>query len=137
MKRNILKAPLKYLLFALVMLLFHFTIQAQNKHNDKLEANAQIKAIYIYNFTKYIEWPNQFSLTEFTIGILGNNEPLKKALDKMAAVKMVNNLHFKVKIFNDIESITPTQLLYMNGEDGFNQERLFNKIKGQGTLLVA
>ena len=35
------------------------------------EANAKIKAIYIYNFTKYIEWPDSYKEGSFVIGFIG------------------------------------------------------------------
>ena len=61
------------------------------------ETNAKIKAIYIYNFTKYIEWPESYRQGNFVIGIVGNNSTLVNELKKMATVKTVGNQHLEIK----------------------------------------
>ena len=37
------------------------------------DTNAKIKAVYIYNFTKYIEWPKEYREQIFVIGVLGES----------------------------------------------------------------
>ena len=34
----------------------------------------QVKAMFIFNFTKYVEWPEEKEANVFTIGILGESE---------------------------------------------------------------
>ena len=41
----------------------------------------QIKAMFIFNFTKYVEWPENKDVNVFTIGVIGESEitePLEK-----------------------------------------------------------
>lgn len=56
------------------------------------DVNSKIKAIFIYNFTKYIEWPENQKQGDFVIGVLGNSNPnLNKELDKMAALSKIGS----------------------------------------------
>lgn len=76
--------------------------------------NAKIKAVFIYNFTKYFEW-NEFSRSsEFRIGILGDNKSLREELEKLALSKLAKNMPIKVIQFNSIDDITYTEMLYVD-----------------------
>lgn len=102
------------------------------------QENSKMKAAFIYNFPKYINWPNEENFKEFSIGILGKkNIKLQLELERISASRLINNLPIKIKVFNSIEEIIPTQMLYANGADGFDQEKIFNKITGKEILLVA
>ncbi|MCK5536535.1 MAG: YfiR family protein, partial [Bacteroidales bacterium] len=61
----------KIFLFVFILLI-SFNVKGQEMSQDK------IKAIYILNFAKYVEWPNSSSLTEITIGIVGNENIYKE-----------------------------------------------------------
>jgi len=57
--------------------------------DQEMDTNSKIKAVYIYNFTKYIEWPEEYLMERFVVGILGKDESLFNELEKMAKVKKV------------------------------------------------
>ena len=119
----------KYLLSVLPILFFQLICFGQD--------NDRIKATFIYNFTKYIDWPNEDKLKEFSIGYLGS-ESFAEASKVLLGNKIYkDNIPFKIKYFNSIKEIEPTQILYVNADEGFDQNEIFNKIKGKGTLLVA
>lgn len=119
---------------------FSFSLSLFISYNAFAQDNAKIKASFIYNFTKYIDWPNQNNLQSFRIGVLGNAE-FEVAMETLLGKKSFNNskenIPYKAVLFNSVDDILPTQILYVNGDDGFDQEKIFNKIKGKGTLLVA
>ena len=76
--------------------------------------NAKLKAIFIYNFTKYFEWNDINRSSEFRIGVLGDNKALKQELEKMALAKTVMSMPIKVIQFNSIDDITYTEMLYVD-----------------------
>lgn len=102
---------------------------------------AKRKAAYIYGFTKYIRWENQDKLPVFSIGILGNEPHLVSALDEVAEKKKVgiapNQKSIIIKTFQDIGEINGVQMLYVDKRNGFDIEKILEKIKGAGTLLVS
>jgi hypothetical protein len=51
--------------------------------------NYKVNAMYIYYFTKYINWPENANKGPVTIGVLGNSEVIKE-LQTMTANKKVN-----------------------------------------------
>ena len=102
---------------------------------QKVDTNAKIKACFIYNFTKYIEWPTVDQSGEFLIGILGENASLYNQLDQMSKVKKVNNRSFSVATFGDLNSVEKVHILYIPAENTsllqsavkkFNKKKHFN-----------
>lgn len=99
------------------------------------ETNAKIKAIYIYNFTKYIEWPESYKQGNFVIGIIGNNLPLLNELNKMAIVKTVGNQRLEIK------SITPNidancHIIYLLSDNSAQLAEVMEKNKNKSTLII-
>lgn len=94
----------------LLILLFAFKLDAQT---DK-GIEAKLKAIFMYNFTRYFEWNNQNTKNEFTIGILGRDSLIKNELERLALTKKVGNLPIKVVTFKSIADITYTEILYID-----------------------
>ncbi len=74
----------KYMqLFLITFLLFIFSAPAQMA--DDISREDQIKAVFIYNFTKYIQWPESDTSEVFIIGVLGNSNlviPLRRIAQK-------------------------------------------------------
>src|SRR4051812_10996398 len=56
----------------------------------------EIKAMFIFNFTKYVEWPETKNADEFIIGVYGESEILEP-LEKIAAQKKVNDKRIVIK----------------------------------------
>src|ERR1044072_3758523 len=88
---------MKKLLFILLLPLVLLTQSAAMRPDQSEEAGARIKAIYIYNFTKYIEWPAEYKEGNFVIGVYGTNLPLLNELNKMAASKTVGAQKMEIK----------------------------------------
>ena len=95
--------------------------------------NGRIKAVFVYNFSKYFEWPQKASINEFRIGILGNDEELERELDKMAITKRVGNLPIKILKFSKISDITQTEILVIDYKK--HPELKIQKLN-KGTLVV-
>lgn len=104
--------------------------------NPKVDTNAKIKAVFIYNFTKYIEWPSSYQNGDFKIGILGENQSLYNELDKMAKVKKVANRSLSVNSFNDVPSSEAPHILYIPKENTAVLADAVKKLKGKSTLIV-
>ena len=125
--------------FSTVILLFIFTIGtafSPDFNNQKVDTNAKIKAVFIYNFTKYIEWPSDYQSGEFTIGILGDNPALFKELDNMSKVKKVANRAFKIKSISSVEDLNKQHILYIPEDSKASVSSVISKLKGKSTLLV-
>jgi len=99
------------------------------------DTNAKIKSTYLYNFTKYIEWPSKTKQGNFIIGVLGSSN-LASELNIMAATKKVGEQDLEIKIFNGLDALSKCHILYISADMASNFQAIVNKIKGQSTLLI-
>lgn len=66
----------------------------------------EIKAAYIYNFAKFVEWPgaNGSARSTFSIGILGN-DPFGSAIDNTIIDKTVEGRRIVIERFPDLAAM--------------------------------
>lgn len=100
------------------------------------EANAHIKAIYIYNFTKYIEWPENYKEGNFVVGVLGTNTSLINALNKMAESKTVGTQKFEIKSVSSIADVAKCHIIYILADNSAQLGDVILKVKGKSALIV-
>ncbi len=58
---------------------------------------SKFKALYIYNISRYVQWPQSFSSAEFTIGIVGDDKELYSTLDAVCAQKTIGGKKIAIK----------------------------------------
>ena len=81
----------------LVLLLVAFVFSAFRPGTDRNEGNEyQIKAMFVFNFIKYVEWPATNANTEFTIGVIGESE-ITEPLQRIALQKKVGEKKIVVR----------------------------------------
>ena len=100
----------KSLVIYVLFFILGFNVFGQSvQHSD-----AKIRAIYIYNFTKYFEWPTLNKSSEFRIGIIADNQDLIMELEKMASLKKVGGLPIKIIPFLKTSDLTEIEMLYVD-----------------------
>ena len=118
----------KIFLFVFILLI-SFNVKGQEMSQDK------IKAIYILNFAKYVEWPNSSSLTEITIGIVGN-ENIYKELYSQSKNGDLNGVPFRIIYFKKVKSVTKVNVLFVDNKLNDFVPDLLLEAEAQSTLLV-
>jgi uncharacterized protein YjiK len=103
---------------------------------DSEEANARIKSIYIYNFTKYIEWPENYREGNFVIGFIGNNSAILNELSKMSSTKKVGNQNIEIRNISTVDDNTKFNIIFILSDNSAQLSEVINKVKGKSTLLV-
>lgn len=127
---------MKKILFILLLPIVLLTQSAAIKLDQSEEAGARIKAIYIYNFTKYIEWPNEYKDGNFVIGVYGTNAPLLGELNKMAASKMVGSQKLEIKNIMVPSDAAQCHIIYILNDNSGQIAEVITKIKGKSALIV-
>src|SRR5688500_20175197 len=91
----------RYIFF---FLLFSLLKQAAIAQGGRGEAN--LKAVFIYNFTRYIEWDSTANpeKNNFVIGIIGFS-PVNTALAEIAKTNRVNNKRIVIRYYSKPEDI--------------------------------
>ena len=100
------KFPLK-LILTLAVSLGHFMAGAQ-----EAEPEAKLKAVFIYNFTKYIEW-HESAPSDFVIGVAGRSAVRELLLDISKANK-AQNRNIVVREFSKPEEIEHCNILFIS-----------------------
>lgn len=126
---------MKKLLFILISLTL-FTSSRVVTPDDSEEANARIKAIYIYNFTKYIEWPDGYREGSFVIGFIGNNSALLSELSKMANSKKVGSQSIEIRNISALDDNTKFNIIFVLPENSAQLSEVISKTKGKSTLII-
>ena len=81
------------MLFGVILFLAHFSARAGDGLANPPADDYTIHALYIYNFTKYIQWP--IAAKKIKIGVAGN-AAMEEFLAKMAKVKSNSDLEINV-----------------------------------------
>lgn len=98
------------------------------------ENEYDLKAAFIYKFTKYIDWGNTVSNT-FTIAVIGNS-PVYTSLRKIARTKTVGHKKIAVLHFNSPDDITPCNIIFISANSYFSLPNVLARID-KGTLTIS
>ena len=98
---------------------------------------AKYQAIYLYNFSSYIEWPSSYRTGDFVIGVLGSNDPIVKELQIIAKTKKVLRQRINIVSFNNVNEITKCHILFVSARQSAKIKEAKAKIGSNSTLLVS
>ena len=101
----------------------------------KAQTTAGMKAVFIYNFTKYIEWPPDYKDGDFVIGVLGNSG-VTQELSKYAETRKAGNQAIVVKTFNSIAEISKSHMIFIPSDKSSKLGEVISTINGQSTLII-
>jgi hypothetical protein len=93
------------------LLLFFCTAFFLYKPDIKAQDD-KFKSIFIYNFTKLIEWPAEKQTSEFIITVYGNSGILSE-LQAIASKMKVTNKPIVIKQITSLSQISATHILYI------------------------
>lgn len=101
------------------------------------DTNAKIKAVFLYNFTRYFEWPSAKKTGNFIIHVVGKNEALMKELTKMAESKTVGNQKMEVINTPAFDPKAKPHMLFLLPDVSKSLADATSKLKGKGALIIA
>lgn len=99
------------------------------------EQEASLKAAFIYNFSKYVDWSEQDNQGSFIIGIVGNSG-ISAPLEKIAQANTVKGKRISILHFNSAENIQYCHILFIPEKLPFPLSLILEKA-GKGTLTVS
>ena len=95
---------------------------------------AHFQALFVYNFTRYIQWPASNS-QEFVIGVLGKSS-IYKELTNVASQKKIGSSTIVVKQYSNPSEIGKCQILIISGEASSQVAQLAAEFQGKNTLII-
>ena len=95
----------------------------------------RVQAAFIYNFTKYMEWPAESRSGDFIIGVI-NGPEMVSALNAMVSGKLVGTQKINVKTFTSVSSVTNCHLVYLPSSLSGELGALTSKIGSKSTGII-
>jgi len=95
----------------------------------------EIYSMMVFNFTRYVQWPDQASAGEFVIGVVGNTE-VYETLNGWYSGKPKGSKTYIIKRFNSTADVTDCHVLFIDKTKSGEFDAINNKLKGKGTLLI-
>ncbi|MDF1676026.1 MAG: YfiR/HmsC family protein [Vicingaceae bacterium] len=123
--------------FLIILFFLSSFVSSFSQTAEKKEIGEK-KALFIYNFSKYIEWPNIKTLKEFKIGVMGDDyNYIFNGLEKIASEKNVNDIPLKIVRVNYDTKLDELQVLYFDDAEKYPIKDIQKKIKKAPVLLVS
>jgi len=97
------------------------------------QAESALKAVFIYNFTKYIDWNNVGN--DFIIGVVGSS-PIEGALNEIARTNSIKNKRIVIRRFAKPEDIRFCQILFIPQKCSYSLSSILNHID-RGVLTIS
>jgi YfiR/HmsC-like len=98
----------------------------------------QVKAAFLFNFAKFVEWPTGAFLSETTpisLCVFGQ-DPFGGALDEIARGEAIHNREIVVRRTNELPSMNSCQLIFVGNKEHKRLSELLNAVRGVSTLVV-
>jgi hypothetical protein len=125
--------PLLVMAICLTATCFLFSSAQSNVPNEY-----QVKAAFLYNFSKFVEWPPdafQNEKTPITLCIFGD-DPFGSVLDEIVRGKVINNRLLSIRRTNALPGLKACQLVFVSGREDKRLSEMFNSLKGSSALVV-
>ncbi|MEO7598803.1 MAG: YfiR family protein [Opitutus sp.] len=99
----------------------------------------EIKAVFLYNFTRFVDWPSHSLETgsaPFVIGILGT-DPFGTVLDEVVRGEKSNDRPLVVKRFDRLEAVTNCHVLFVSRSETARLPAILKYLATQSVLSVS
>lgn len=101
-------------------------------------APAAIKAVFLFNFAKFVAWPPEAfadTAAPVTLGVLGE-DPIAELLEQVAAGETVGGRAVVVRRFSSLDDLKPCHVLYIPPSSQRDLPAVLAGLAGSRTLTV-
>ncbi|MCW3807619.1 YfiR family protein [Plebeiibacterium marinum] len=110
----------------LIMVLISISSQGQQ---------SMFKALFMFNFAKYIEWPNINNSDNFTIAIIGTDD-INTELKKLSSSKKINNKSIVIKTIKHPNEAADAQIVFIPENKSGNLDQVLSFYETKPTLII-
>jgi len=99
----------------------------------------QLKAIFLYNFSQFVEWPpGSFSSEQapMVIGIVGA-DPFGSYLEEAISGEKMHGHPLVIERYSTVDEIGSCQILFVNLPESKKREQVITSLKGRNILTVS
>ena len=113
--------------------IFLFSILANISYGQSGISQAQ--ANFIYNFTKFFDWPQTEKTGDFVIGVLGSKD-LASNLEKVTSGKKNVTQNIVIKSYNSIDQVSKCHVIFVSSLKSNNIANIHSKT-GVHCLIIS
>jgi hypothetical protein len=95
----------------------------------------EVYSMMVFNFTKYVQWPDHTASGEFVIGVIGNTE-VYNTLTTWYGGKPRGTKTYVIKKFNSSADVSDCHVVFIDKSKSGEFDAVNNKVKGKGTLVI-
>jgi hypothetical protein len=135
MKRNI-RIP-RMILKELIITIIFLTTFVQHAWAESFFNEYQVKAAYLYNFAKFVEWPESSfrdSSSPIKICVLGR-DPFGKSLDDLRH-KSVGNRKLEIERFQQTDQAKACHVLFVSEAEKENLSAILRAVQKKSILTI-
>jgi len=125
-KLKMQKFKLKCVFLFFVLSLICSSLKAQNE---------MFKALYIYNFTKYIKWENSENSETLVILIFGKSE-IENELKDFIATKSALNQAIEVKTVNTLDALSEGKIIFIPRNKSNKLPDIIRAVRNKQILII-
>ncbi len=118
---------------ACILLAGSTALPAQTDDGARL---TQFKAVFIYNFVSYVQWPEAERAGVFRIGILGDS-PLEAPLREISEKRNIESRKLQLDVYRDIEALKTCHVLFISRERAGELDEIRQGLGNRSVLIVA
>jgi hypothetical protein len=96
----------------------------------------EVKAVYLYNFGKFIEWPVGSERGAFVICVLGD-DPFGPILDRILADETLGGKPVLVKRVPDLVQTDDCLIAFISASEARRLPQILERLKGKSILTVS
>jgi uncharacterized protein DUF4154 len=102
-------------------------------------AEYQLKAVFLFNFAQFVEWPTEAfpeARTPLIIGVLGQ-DPFGAYLDETVRGETVNGRPLAVQRYLRVDEVKTCHILFVSRSEVNRLEPILTHLKGRNILTVS
>jgi hypothetical protein len=95
-----------------------------------------VKAVFVYNFSKYMDWIDRGHSSTFNIAVIGESriiDPLRQIAQK----RRVNQQVLQIKRFKNAGDVDSCQILFIPESEKVRLSGIVNRIRDKNILIVS
>lgn len=126
------------LIFVICLIAISGTGFALGQENAAAVSEQQVKAALIYNFAKYVRWPEDALPrdVDFTIGILAPDPTIADQLELISARKTISGRKIVIKTFATLDELQPVHILYVGASYSGKVSLIKDALAGKSILSI-
>ncbi|HYG03574.1 MAG TPA: YfiR family protein [Chryseosolibacter sp.] len=97
--------------------------------------NYNLHTVFIYSFTRYVIWPEDYNKGDFEILVLGDT-PMYETLVEMAKKKKVGERTIKVTKISNPSEIRKSNIVFVPSDKSASLGDVISKVSNQSILII-